>query len=143
MPKPEIRVEGLGQLRRALRQIDNPDALGQLRDGLKAAAEIVAADARNHMPSRTGRAKSSVRAVASGNQALVIGGKATVPYYGWLDFGSRTPVHGNPRSVGPWRGSGQGPPAGRFIYPAIERNERRIVHAVGEAVEDTIRKAGF
>ena len=143
MPKPEIRVEGLGQLRRALRQVEDPAPLGELRQGLKQAADIVATEAKRRIPSRSGRARSAVRAVSSGNQALVVGGKKNVPYYGWLDFGSRTPVTGNPRTVGPWSGSGTGPSGGRFIYPAIEAKERQVVDAIDDAVGAVLRKAGF
>lgn len=143
MPRPEIRVEGLGQLRRALRQVEDPSALGELRQGLKAAAEIVAAEARRRMPSRTGRTRQTVRAVASGNRALIVAGNAKTPHYGWLDFGSRTPVTGNPRSVGPWRGSGQGPAGGRFIYPALDAKERQVIEAIDDSVGAVLRKAGF
>ena len=108
--------------------------LRELRDGLKDAADVVAQEARSRVPSRTGTAKDSIRATAGGNTAYVRGGKARVPYYGFLDFGSRNAVHGNPRSVGPWTGSGSGPRGGRFIYPAIDAKERQIAELVAEAV---------
>lgn len=143
MARPEIRVEGLAELRRALRQVDDPDALPELRAGLKDAAEVVARDARGRVPSRTGRARDSIRATAGGNRAFVVGGKARVPYYGWLDFGSRRPISGRPRSVGPWSGSGVGPDKGRFIYPAIDANETQIARICEEAISKAMRRLGF
>lgn len=138
-----IRVEGLAELRRALTRLGDIEARGDLRDGLKEAAGIVAREARSRVPSRTGRAAASVRPVAGGNKAYVAGGKKAVPYYGWLDFGSRTPRMGNARSVGPWTGSGKGPSKGRFIYPALDAKERQVVDAVGDSVMVAARKAGF
>jgi HK97 gp10 family phage protein len=142
-PKPELRVEGLAELRKALTKMQAIDERTELRVGLKAAAQIVADDAKRRVPVRTGRARDSIRAAASGNRALVIGGKAKVPYYGWLDFGSRSPVAGNPRTVGPWRGSGTGPAKGRFIYPAIDAKFDEVVAAVSAAVEKALETEGL
>ena len=139
----EIRVEGLADLRRALTRIGDLDTRNDLRDGLKKAADIVAREAKSRVPSRSGRTAESVRAVAGGNRAFVVGGKKAVPHYGWLDFGSRTPRVGNARSVGPWTGSGQGPRKGRFIYPALDAKERQVVDAVADAVQAATRRAGF
>jgi phage gpG-like protein len=141
--KPEIRVEGLAELRRALKRVDNLDAGNDLRDGLKHAADVVARDAQGRIPSRTGRARGSVRATAGGNRAFVVGGKANVPYYGWLDFGGRTPKTGNARSVGPWAGAGGGPSEGRFIYPALDARERQVTEAIADSVSKALRQAGF
>lgn len=138
-PDP-VRVEGLAELRRDLRKVGDVDTLRELRDGLKKAAGIVADDARRRVPSKSGRARSSVRAGASGNRAYVAGGKKSVPYYGWLDFGSRRPVVGNARARGPWSGSGVGPSEGRFIYPAITDKEKQITDAVDDAMSRAITR---
>jgi HK97 gp10 family phage protein len=136
----EIRVEGLAELRKAFRKIGDTDSLAEVRDGLKKAAGIVANEAQSRVPVRSGAARASIRATAAGNKAYVVGGKARVPYYGWLDFGSRRPVSGNPRSRGPWSGSGVGPPKGRFIYAAIDAKERQVADAVGDALEAALRR---
>lgn len=139
----EIRVDGLAELRKALTRIGDLESRGDLRDGLKDAADVVAKEARDRMPSGTGRAKGSVRATAGGNKAYIRGGRASVPYYGWLDFGSRTPKTGNPRDVGPWKGSGKGPRKGRYIYPALDARERQVVELIEHAVSEALRKAGL
>lgn len=116
------------------------DDLKELRAGLKAAADVVAQDAKRRVPSRSGAARGSLRATAGGNRAFVVGGKARVPYYGWLDFGTRNPRSGQPRSVGPWAGSGTGPSKGRFIYAAIDARERDVARLVEEAVSAALRR---
>lgn len=143
MSRVEVRVEGLAQLRRALRNAEQLDDLAVLRDGLKKAADVVAQEARNRVPVRSGATRGSIRATSGGNRAFVVGGKARVPWYGWLDFGSRTPRSGQPRSVGPWSGSGHGPDRGRFIYAALDDREAEVVRLVEHAVSEALRKAGL
>jgi hypothetical protein len=138
-----FRVEGLAETRRAMRQLHDSEGLAEVREGLREAARIVAEDAKGRVPSISGNAAGSIRPTVGGNRAYVNGGKASVPYYGWLDFGSRKPVTGNPRSSGPWAGSGTGPKDGRFIYPAIDARSKDIAEAVGKGLDKTIRKAGF
>ena len=136
----QLKVEGLAKLRKQLKDLEDIEGRAELRDGLKAAADIVAQDARSRVPVRSGRARASVRGQAGGNKAYVVGGKKTVPYYGWLDFGSRSPVSGRPRSVGPWKKSGYGPIKGRFIYPAIDAKSDEVVRQVARAVDDAIKR---
>ena len=140
MTRPSVRVEGLAELRRDLRRAERTDDLRELRDGLRSAADIAAQETRSRVPQRSGRARDSIRATAGGNRAFVVGGKARVPYFGWLDFGSRNPKTGQSRSTGPWAGSGTGPNGGRFIYPAIEAKDHQIAEAVSEAIEAALRR---
>lgn len=144
MTRQRVTVEGLATVRRQLNELGNVEARSELRDGLKAAAEIVAADARNRVPEgKTGRARASVRATAGGNRAFVRGGRSTVPYYGWLDFGSRTPKTGRPRKVGPWAETGRGPRGGRFIYPALDATRDDVVAKVDAAMSTAVRALGL
>lgn len=133
-----VRIDqaSLKALMSALKKAD-AELQKELKRELKGAANIVASAAKGKVPSRSGRAAGSIRSGGTARGAYVQGGKASVPYYGWLDFGSRTPRLGNPRSVGPWAGSGKGPHKGRFIYPALE-DKRSEVHA---AVRDAVSKS--
>lgn len=135
-----VRVEGLAQLRRALRNAHDVEATRELREGLRRAADVVATEARSRVVSRTGRARDSIRPVMGGNTAFVALGKARVPYVGWLDFGTRNPVSGRARSVGPWTTSGAGPRGGRFVYPALDAKDREVAELVGEAVEQALSR---
>jgi hypothetical protein len=138
-----VRVEGLKEVQRALRRLGEIENSKELRLGLKAAAAVVAQDAKGQVPIKSGRAAQSIRAGATGQKAYVAGGKRAVPYYGWLDFGTRTPRSGRPRSVGPWAGTGAGPKLGRFIYVALEEKRPRVVELVQEAVLKLEREAGL
>lgn len=140
MAQPRIRVDGLKELRRDLKRAEQLEDLRDLRDGLKAAAGVVADEARSRVPKRSGAAAGSIRATAGGNRAFVVGGKKKVPYYGWLDFGSRSPRSGQSWSVGPWTNSGKGPHKGRFIYPAIDAKDRQVVALIRDAVDKALNK---
>lgn len=134
--------ESLRSLQKALKQADAAVAT-QLRMSLKSAADLVATTAKGKVPSRTGRAAGSIRAGSTLKGAYVAGGRGGVPYYGWLDFGTRNPRRGNPRSVGPWSGSGKGPEKGRFIYPAIDDRRDEVTEVVQTAIDKSIKEAGF
>lgn len=144
MPNVTIKVDGesLKSLQKALKKADTSIAKN-LRNELKDAAGIVSTSAKGKVPSRSGRAAGSIRSGSTLKGAYVAGGKASVKYYGWLDFGTRRPVIGNPRSVGPWAGSGKGPTKGRFIYPALDEKFNEVVDAVQTAVDRSIKEAGF
>ena len=137
-----VRVEGLREVDRTLRKMDSEMAAG-LRSESKDIAEVVARDARTRVPVVSGKAQGSIKAGAQGKGAYVQGGKKAVPYYGWLDFGSRTPKTGNPRTVGPWAKSGKGPRGGRFIYAALDSREREVTAAVEHAVSEALTKVGL
>ena len=138
-----VRVTGLKEARRDLGKLGDPDSLAEFKAGLKSAAAVVADDAKGRVPSRSGRAAASIRPTISGARAFVIGGRASVPYYGWLDFGTRTPRRGNPRSRGPWAGTGAGPAKGRFLYPALEAQWPRVTGIAEEALGRAIARLGL
>ncbi len=132
-------VTGLAELRAGLRKLE-PELLPLLRDNLKAAGEIIAADARSRVPVVSGAARDSIRATAGGNNVYVVGGKAKTPYYGWLDFGGVLRPTGNRTNTQTNR------PAikqGRYIYPAISHNGVALKAAVTRAFDEAATKAGF
>lgn len=135
-----IQIEGLKEFRRDLKRIDE-ELAKELRADLLVIAREIAKETAARVPVKSGKAAGSVRAGVSGNNAYVQGGKANVPYYGWLDFGGRNAISGRPRSVGPWKGSGAGPQSGRFIYPTIVRNRREIEMQAQQAFDKAADKA--
>lgn len=112
----------------------------ELVTALRQGAELVENDTKRRIPVRTGRARNSIRSRASKTRAVVVGGKKAVKYYGWLDFGSRTPRKGNPRSVGPWSGSGIGPFRGRFIYQALDANRAQVNALIANAISRALNR---
>lgn len=133
-----VSVEGLKELRKALGQIDK-QLPKNLRVRLKKIGDVVAADARAHMPVKTGRARASVKSGVSGNTAYVQEGKQAVPYVAWLDFG------GTLKPTGRRRNTISRPrlPRGRYLYPAIDRNRDRIVTEAVAAFDETARELGL
>ena len=156
----QVNITGLKELRRALNKVDKSIA-AELREGLKDSVNIISADVRARIPKDTGRAAASVRAVSRGNTIYLVGGKASVPYFGWLDFGGKLPdKQPNTKKALAWAGlvNGKGMPkgvlsskgaqrtvlkSGRYIYPAIERNMPKVIDAAGDAFDASARKAGL
>lgn len=145
MPVAAVRVEGLREFRRGLAKLDKQFPKDLNRE-VKQIGERVAADARQRVPVRSGRARGSIRATTAGSRAYVVGGKKSVPYFGWLDFGGGIPNRQSRRRRSlsqPWR-SRPFLDEGRFIYPAVRRARPRLERELSQAFEraknDAIRR---
>lgn len=133
-----IQVKGLKELRSTLRGIDKE--LGpELRKGLNEVAEIVLDTARPLVPTRTGKARASLKAGSTEKAVQIKAGGAKVGYWGWLDFGG---------SVGKGRkGGGKKAPTapgsvkrpfimgGRYIYPTMARKRDEIEEKFYEVID--------
>lgn len=133
-----IHVEGLAELRKTLGQIDK-ELPKRLRVKLRKVGEKVAADARADVPVKSGRARASIKAGASGNTAYVQGGRKTVAYFGWLEYGGVLKPTGARRNTI----KRERKPAGRFLYPAIKRNSEHITREATAAFAETARELGL
>jgi HK97 gp10 family phage protein len=138
-----VKIEGLSELRRSLKSLGEADRLMQVQRALRTGADVVRDDARRRVPSRTGRARASINSSGGGAAAYVTGGKKSVRYYAWLDFGSRDPRRGLPRSMGPWKRSGAGPVKGRFLYPAFDAKREEVAALVQRAIDEAISERGM
>lgn len=126
MASDVIQIRGLKELRRGLREVDK--ALGpELRKGLNEIADIVGDAARPLVPSRTGKARASIKAKSTETAVQLKVGGAKAPYYGWLDFGGKV---GRSKSVR--RPFIQG---GRYIYPTLRRKREHIDDALLDVLE--------
>lgn len=105
-----VRIDGWRELVRSLRAV-GPEAVKAIRLGANKAAEIVAADARGRMPSRSGRARASVKAQSTRTAARVSSGGRRAPYVPWLDYGGS--VGRNNTARRPFIADG------RYVYPAF------------------------
>lgn len=138
-----IVVKGLRETQAAFKQLGDIEGATELKAGLKRAADIVTAEAKLRANGFSFRASDTLRSGSSGRAATVTGGRSSLPWYGWADFGSRTPRKGQPRSMGPWAKSGPGPRGGRFIYPAIAFKSEEVAEAIGAAVQTAAERLGF
>lgn len=83
-----IRITGLREFSRDLKRLDS-DLPKALRVAMNEAAELVVGDARPMVPSRSGRARKSMKAASTRTKVRVKAGGSRAPYYPWLDFGGR------------------------------------------------------
>jgi hypothetical protein len=130
-----VRVDGLNELRRDLRQSDKTIDR-RLSGRLRRATRVVLDDAKARVPVRSGAARSSLKSGVQQRGAYIKGGKDDVPYYGWLDFGSRRPQAGR----APWANSGKGPKGGRFIYPALGETSGPFIREVRKAIDQALQE---
>lgn len=86
----EIRVDGLAEFSRNLRKLDS-DLPKMLRLGMNDAINVVLDYARPRVPSRSGKARRSLRAKSTRTKARITAGGKRAPYYPWLDFGGKGP----------------------------------------------------
>lgn len=111
-----IVVEGLDDLRRALRRVKDQGLNDELKAIHKALAEDITRLALPKVPVRTGRLKQSVRAAGTVKDAIGRVGSASVPY--------AAAVH--------WK---YGPP---FLTDAAARVERDVVDRYDQALADLL-----
>ena len=141
-----VRFDEFASLQRALKQTGD-DAERELRDELKNSSVMfqIVSDARALLTGSyrgrrsTGRAAASLRVGATTKGVYITGGKSTVPYYGWLDFGGDLKPSGGRRNLQkrPFK------KRGRAMYPAIYKHRGDINMAAEDAIESSLRKAGL
>ncbi|MFC9739155.1 HK97-gp10 family putative phage morphogenesis protein [Streptomyces noursei] len=117
-----VRVEGLNELKRALRQLRDTELNKKVRAVNKEAAEIVKPEARKTAPNHTrtakdakrykpGKLEKSITVIASANSAAIKAGSASrVPYAGAIHFGYPK------RRIRP----------NRFLYRAMARTSDQV-----------------
>lgn len=128
-----IGIDGLNQFRTNLKALDRelPKAL---RLAFNEAADIVVQGAKPGIPTRSGKAKASVKAKSTQAFARVSGGGNKAPYYPWLDFGGRV---GRDKSIRrPFLKDG------RYIYDSYYRNLNRFGEVLEQSLLEVARQAG-
>lgn len=128
-----IRIEGLREFQRNLRALDS-DLPKALRLALNDAANVIVDDARPRVPSRSGRARRSVKARSTRTMSRVAGGGNRAPYYPWLDFGGKVGRNDSVRR--PFLEKG------RYIYNAYFRHRGEFVDHLRNSLIDVARQAG-
>lgn len=83
-----IRVEGLDELRKALRELGDAELRKALRLANKASAQLVVQEALPQVPVRSGKLKASVKAMAGERDARARAGGPTVPYAQAVHWGT-------------------------------------------------------
>lgn len=128
-----IRITGLNEFVRSLKQLDN-ELPKVLRVTFNKAAETIVTEARSGVPTRTGAAKASVKARSTQSEVRIVGGSKKVPYYPWLDFGGR--VGPNKSIRRPFLKDG------RYIYASYFKHRDQLAGLLEVALIDAARAAG-
>lgn len=129
-----LKIDGLRDFQAALKQMDG-ETQKQLRVVLNTAADSVANDTRRRMPSRSGRARASVKVASSQREARIKEGAAKAPYVPWLDYGGRV---GRARSVSrPFLRQG------RYMYPAYHANKADVQEILERELVELATGAGL
>jgi hypothetical protein len=130
-----VRIEGIRELQRALKQMDG-ESQKRLRTVFNTAADIVAQGAARKVPRKSGAARASIRVGSSQREARVKAGNARkAPYYPWLDFGGAV---GKGRSVKrPFAKSG------RYIYPTFTENRDEIMSTLHDELIAMLKGVGW
>lgn len=129
-----IAVEGMKDLQRALKELDG-ESQKEIRVALNSVADTVAQGASRRVPSRSGKARASLRAMSSQRETRISAGGRKAPYYGWLDFGGR--IGRDKATVRPFV------KGGRYIWPTISANRDNLAAAVQKALVDLAKSKGL
>lgn len=131
-----VRVTGLNELNRALRDLGGREFQKELKDAGKKIADGVASDARGIAYSLGGVAAKtapSIKSAAGFTSAGVSFGGSGYPFAAGAEFGSV-----KYKQFRSWRGSGSG--AGYFIYESIRDNSDDIVTEYEAAADVILRR---
>ena len=129
-----IRIDGLREFNRALRQLDN-ELPRMLRLAMNKAAGVVVDYGQAHMVRRTGRAARTIKARSTRTSVRVSEGSSRARYVPWLDFGGKV---GRARSVSRPYISG-----GRYLYPALTDKRDEIKAALESALGEVVEASGL
>lgn len=133
-PDVEVKVVGLVELRKALKQVST-ELPKEMKTGFKAIAQSIASGAQDKMPSISGKAKGSIKPRASASGASIVFGGSAAPYEPFLDFGGK--VGRNKSVVRPFIKEG------RYLYPTIKEKNTEIMEAVDKLITKVAESAGF
>lgn len=129
-----VRIEGLREIVRALRQV-SADLPKALRLAANTAANIVVDEARRTVPTRSGKAKASIKAKSTRTASRVTSGGRKAPYMPWLDYGGR--VGRNDSANRPFIADG------RYVYPAFYAKRDEFERVLRAELDAVVRQAGL
>lgn len=118
----KVEIEGLGDLRRALKGLE--DGVADLKAINLQAAQIVADQAESLVPVGSGALRDSIRAAGQAGAGVVRAGKTSVPYAGVIHFG--------------WPGHNIEPQP--FLYDALDERRRQVLDVYDKALDGIISK---
>jgi hypothetical protein len=138
--RPHVEIEGLKDIQKKLRDLD-PALAKELKTVNLTVADMVADIARAKVPTRSGKARSTVKAKGEQRFAVIKAGGRKAPYYPWLDFGGQA-GHKSGNAIGD-RGKRPFIREGRYIYSTVGTYHSKIVHEYVVMLGALLDKAGL
>ena len=142
MAEPGVGIEGLGDFRRALKNVDR-ELPKELRARMRSdVADPVAALVKARVPVRSGRWRKAIRGGATQRVAYVQWGRASVPYAGWMEFGGGIPNKrsGKRKAGKPFRYR-TFVQEGRYVRPTVGDESARAGDAAEKALLEVMASA--
>lgn len=131
--RPEVRVEGLKQLRKQLNDMDNEltkkSTKSELSNIMKEAAEPVLQEIEKRVPVRSGALRSSLRTGGGVSSSVVRAGIARIPYAGVINYGTKK-TSGRPSNI-----TGQ-----RFMEEGLEAGQEEAFEVVDRELASFIER---
>lgn len=138
--KTQVKVEGLVELRKTLRNLGDKELVNQLKQTNKSAAQIVVQAALPNVPVRSGRLKGSVRALGSQRSGRAVAGAARAKHAGAIHWGRKRGNVGSP----PGNRIGVNMITGRpFLWNAARAHERQIAEQYADDIAALLRRLGL
>ncbi len=142
-----IKVQGLAELNRAFKAVDDKVSGEGLKVAFLGIASTVASKAAMGVPrGATGDAAASYQPHSTSRGASVSMGGSAAPYAPFLDFGGTT---GRGHKQGPMQGAikrdylGRPVGSGRYLYPAISSEKEATADAVEAAIAGIAKAEDF
>ena len=134
-----IKVEGLRELRKDIKRLQDRDMAEALREANRYGAIIVADAARPNVPVRTGKLRGTIKPLAGQTVGRVKAGSARVPYAGAIHWGRKRGNVGRP--PGNRRGSNvvEGRP---FLWEALDRKRQQIIDEYQRQIDVILERVG-
>lgn len=130
-----ITTSGIKEFQKALRQMD-ADLPKTLRLIFNEAGQLIVDYDQAHMPSRSGRARGSVKARSTQRSGQVSIGGNRAAYVPWLDFGGEGRRKGRPAARPFIR-------QGRYTYVGLKIHHEDITTIMARGLTDLARAAGL
>ncbi len=130
-----IQADGLKQLSKDLRRLQDSTLSKNLRAALKKGGQLVADDAKARS-SWSNRIPGSIKVSVTQKGVAVKAGGDKAPHAAIYESGGRHPVFGN-RSA--WVNVEKRP----YLMPAGESKVEQVVDVIGDAMEDAFRENGW
>lgn len=125
MTRPSIEVDGVKELRSALRKFEG--GIADLKEAHAEAAAVVERRAGDLVPRLSGALAGTLRSTGQAKTGVVRAGRAGVPYAGVIHFG--------------WPGHNIAPQP--FLYDALDGRRQEVLDVYEKRIDGLIDKYGL